>query len=160
MKKIILAVLMFVLIASIGGMGGSAFAEDTPKEVLGWDVTMPFKTGVTAFYFPSDSTFAGGLNTTVLSVRNNNPVNPTLSKITFDLDATVAQEFNENNDTLYGLGFKVNYAQNITSKSGVMFEPSIGVTALRNLKGINTFADVCRDYRFAIYGNVVLYKFR
>jgi hypothetical protein len=155
MRKLVLAVLMFLLVMVFSI---PVFAENAP--VLGWDISMPFKTGVTAFYFPTNSTYAAGVSTTIVSIKNNDPINPVLSKFSFDLDATIAQEFNETNDTLYGLGMKINYEKNMISKTGVTFTPSIGVTALKNLKGVNTGAELVRDYRFAIYGNIVLYKFR
>lgn len=141
---------------------GSAFAADTPAPIVekGWILTMPFKTGVTGFWFPTDNTFAGGLNVTALSVRYISAENPTLSKISLDLDGTVAKEFNVANETLYGIGIKANYAKDMTSKTGVMFEPSIGITALRNLKGITAWQEIFRGYKFAFYGNVVLYKFQ
>ena len=148
--------LAFILVL---GFSLPVFAEDSPVVPLGWSVTMPFKAGVTGFWFPSDNTFAGGVNLTAVSLRYNSPENPTLSKMSLDLDGTLAKEFNETNETLYGLGVKVNYAKDMTSKTGVTFEPSIGVTALRNLKGVEKFSDIFRDYKFAIYGNVVLYKF-
>ena len=157
MKKLILVVIMFLV---IGGMGGSALAEDAPPvEPLGWNLTYFNGTGITAFYFPTDSTIAGGLNTNLSRVSNNDPANPFLSKLSIDLDATIAKEFNEAKDTLYGLGLKLNYAQTMTSKSGIVFEPSIGATALRNMKDIKEFSDAFRNFKFALYGNVVLYKF-
>jgi len=147
MKKILLAVLMILCFAI------PVMAAD------GWNVTMPFETGITAFWFPTDNTIAGGLSETVLRVKYIDANRPILSKFSLDLDGTLAKEVNEAQDTLYGLGFKVNYHVAMTSSSGFTFEPSIGVTALRNLKGINTMSDVFKDYKIAVYGNIVLYKF-
>lgn len=158
MRKLLLAVMSVLLVM---GLSLPVFAEDTPApaEPLGWNLSFFNGTGVTAFWFPTDNTIAGGLNTNLARVKNNDPVNPTLSKISIDLDATIAKEFNEAKDTLYGVGIKVNYAQSITNQSGFAFEPSIGVTALRNMEGINEISDMFRNFKFAVYGNVVLYKF-
>ncbi len=147
MKKILLTVLMILCFTV------PAMATD------GWNVTMPFETGVTAFWFPTDNTIAGGLSETVLRIQYIDVNRPMLSKFSLDLDGTLAKEVNEAQDTLYGLGVKVNYHVVATSSSGITFEPSIGVTALRNLKGINDISDILKDYKIAIYGNVVLYKF-
>jgi hypothetical protein len=163
MRKMLLVLMTLILVMGFslpvfaGNVPTTAAVADAEK---GWILTTPFKTGVTGFWFPTDNTFAGGLNVTALSVRYISAENPTLSKISLDLDGTIAKEFNAANETLYGIGIKANYAKDMTSKTGLMFEPSIGATALRNLKGITGWPDIFRDYRFAIYGTVVLYKFQ
>lgn len=162
MGKLLLVVMSVLLVM---GLSLPVFAEDAPvAEPLGWNASFFNGTGVTAFWFPTDNTIAAGLNTNILRFKNNDPNNPTLSKISFDLDATIAKEFNEAKDTLYGLGVKVNYNQAMTSKTGVVFEPSIGLTALKSFKKtddnkLEKAVDLVRDLKVAIYGNIILYKF-
>ncbi len=117
------------------------------------------KTGATAFWFPSDNTIAYGVSETVLTLKYADVNHPMLSKLSLDLDGTLAQEVNVNKDTLYGIGVKVNYNTAMTNSTGVAFEPSIGITALRNMKGINSLTDIYTDMRMALYGTIVLYKF-
>jgi len=65
-------------------------------------------------------------------------------------------------DKLYhlsGPGLKVNYDVDMVDKSGFTFKPSIGLTTLRNIEGLNMASDILKNWRVAIYGSVVLYKF-
>jgi hypothetical protein len=129
------------------------------EDVQGFSLKSPMETAVTAFYFPSDKTIAGGIAETVLRAKWTDTDFPTLSKITVDLDVNIAKEVNENKDTLYGPGLKVNYDVDMVNDTGFTFKPSIGLTALRNIEGLNTASDILKNWRLAIYGNIVLYKF-
>lgn len=147
------------------GTVGVVQADDAPAtvtkaiETQGFSVTSPMETGITAFYFPSNKTIAGGIAETVLRVKWTDVDFPTLSKITTDLDVNIAKEVNESKGTLYGPGLKLNYDVDMVNDSGFTFKPSIGLTALRNIEGLNTATDVLKNWRLAIYGNIVLYKF-
>ena len=114
------------------------------------NVSMPMETTVTGFWFPTDDTIAVGVNHTVLRVAHSN-----LPKFSLDLDGTLAKEVNEAKDTLAGVGVKVNYHINKTTETGFVFMPSIGLTALKNIKG---FKDIAEDWKLAVYGSVILYK--
>lgn len=155
MKKMMMMMLLIIATAGIG------FADDTviAGDIQGFSITTPFETGVTAFYFPTDKTIAGGISETVLRARWVDTDFPTLSKIAVDLDLNIAKEVNEAGNSLYGPGLKVNYDVDMLNDSGFVFKPSVGITAVRNLKGLNTVADVIKDFRVAIYGSIVLYKF-
>ncbi len=159
MKKIALICMVLMLIAFASCEKPAQAEEIMLVEGQGLSLTMPFETGVTAFWFPSDNTIAGGISETFLRVKYVDVNHPTLSKFSIDLDGTLAQEINEGHDSLYGIGIKVNYKIAMESPTGIAFEPSIGITALRNLRGINVAGDIFRDYKLAIYGNIVLYKF-
>jgi hypothetical protein len=152
MKKLIMLLMVVMLIAT-AGMSYAGEGTD------GFSVTIPLETSVTAFYFPTDNTVAGGIAETVLRVKWTDVDYPTMSKFTLDLDANIAKEVNETKETLYGPGIKVNYDVDEIDKSGVTFKPSIGITALRNAKDLNEAADILKNWRVAIYGNIVLYKF-
>jgi hypothetical protein len=154
MKRI--AIILILAMVALIGLTSISYAED---DAQGWNLTAPFETGVTAFYFPTDSTIAGGVSETVLRIRFVDVNRPILSRLSLDLDGTLAQAVNQDKDTLYGVGFKVNYDINMYGPSGVTFEPSIGITALRNAKNISGLSDLMKDYKIALYGTIVLYRF-
>ena len=154
MKKLLMIVMLLISLLMMLSTG--AFAGDVEK---GFILSYPMETAVTAFYFPTDKTIAGGISETVVRIKYISAENSTLSKIYLDLDGTLAKEFTEAQDSLYGIGIKAKYGVHMTSKTGMAFEPSIGVTALRSLKGINKASDVARNYRLALYGDIVLYRF-
>lgn len=141
MKKIAIMVILAIV-----ALTGTIYASD-------FSVSVPMETGATAYWFPGDNTFAAGVSETVLRMKYAK-----LDKFSLDLDGTLAKEVNADSDTLYGIGCKVNYNIAYTNSSGITFEPSIGVTALRNMKNITKAADLLNDYRIAIYGNMVLYR--
>jgi len=114
------------------------------------NVSMPMETTITGFYFPTDDTIAVGVNHTVLRVAHS-----ALPKFSIDLDGTLAKEVNEAKDTLAGAGVKVNYHINRTTETGFVFMPSIGLTGLKNIK---SFKDIAEDWKLAVYGSVILYK--
>lgn len=151
MKKVAI-ILVIMMLAVFGGT--------ICVNAGGFEITAPFETGVTAFYFPTDNTIAGGVSETVLRLRYNDETHLLLQKLSLDLDGTLAQEINVEKDTLYGLGVKLNYDTEMLSNTGIVFQPSVGVTALRNMKGINTVSDIFREYKIAVYGNIVLYRFQ
>lgn len=125
----------------------------------GFEISTPLETGVTAFWFPEDNTLAGGISFTALRFKYVSPNLPTLSKIAIDLDGTVAKEINETQDTLYGIGAKASYDVDVIDQTGFVFKPSLGITALRDIHGIREAGDLLKDFKFAVYGTVVLYKF-
>lgn len=154
MRKAVISLLLVLLIGIVGCKKAEAM-EGTD----GFSVTVPMETAITAFYFPSDETIAGGIAETVLRVKWVDSAWPTMSKFTLDIDANIAKEINEAKDTLYGPGIKLNYDVDMVNDTGFVFKPSIGITALRSLKGLNSVADIVKDFRLAIYGSIVLYKF-
>ena len=113
-------------------------------------VEFPMETNATAFWFPTDDTFAMGISHTVLRVSH-----PDIPKITLDFDGTLAKEVNADKDNLAGIGVKLAYNIQKVDKSGFAFIPSLGITALNNVKSFKT---VLQDYRIAVYGTVILYK--
>jgi len=143
MKKLIISVLVVMLLMMFVGCK-KAEAND-------FTITVPMETGITGFWFPDDDTIAGGVSLTVMRLQHAQ-----IEKFSLDLDGTLAKEINENKDTLAGIGVKVNYLVGQTNEAGLVFEPSIGVTLLNNVKA---FEDVITGFRVAIYGNIVLYKF-
>ena len=72
-----------------------------------------------------------------------------------DFDGTLAKEVNADKDNLAGIGVKLAYNIQKVDKAGFAFIPSLGITALNNVKSFKT---VLQDYRIAIYGTAVLYK--
>ena len=141
-KRLIISVLVVMLLM----LAGCKKAEASD-----FTITVPMETGITGFWFPDDDTIAGGVSLTVMRLQHAK-----IEKFSLDLDGTLAKEINENKDTLAGIGVKVNYLVGQTNEAGLVFEPSIGVTLLNNVKA---FEDVITGFRVAIYGNIVLYKF-
>lgn len=110
----------------------------------------PMETTVTAFWFPSDDTFAAGISHTVLRLSHSD-----IPKFSLDLDGTLAKEINVNKDNLAGVGVKINYNLQKTDKTGFTFIPSLGITALNNIKSFRT---ILQDYRIAVYGTAIMYR--
>lgn len=132
---------------------GIAYSADE-LFVIGENITikMPMESSAVGMYFPTDETIAVGLSYTAFRIQHTG-----LKDFSLDIDGTVAKEVNENKDTLAGIGLKVNYnVQQVDEETGFVFVPSIGVTALNNIKSFDT---VLQDYRIAIYGTMILYKF-
>ena len=154
MRKTVISLLIILLISFIGCKKAEA-GEGTD----GFKITIPMETSITAFYFPSDSTIAGGIAETILRVKWTDVDYPTASKLTLDIDVNIAKEVNKNKDTLYGPGIKLNYDVDMVNDTGFMFKPSLGLTVLRNTEGLNVSGDVLKNWRLAIYGSIVLYKF-
>ena len=137
MKKILLAVVMVLC------MAGFAQASE-------FSVTMPMETTASGFWFPTDDTIAVGISHTVARLAYSG-----LPKVSLDLDGTLAKEVNEEKDNLAGIGIKINYHVQKATDTGFVFLPSLGVTALTNIKNIK---DVLKDYKIAVYGTMILYK--
>lgn len=116
-------------------------------------VTFPMETGATAFWFPSDGTYAVGLAHTFLRVKYG-----AIPNMQLDVDATVAREVNQDKDTLAGVGVKVGYKPSTGTLTGFAFEPSIGVTALNNWTKSKILSEILQNYRIAIYGTILLYR--
>jgi hypothetical protein len=110
------------------------------------------QTGVTGYWFPQNDTIAVGTFLTVLRVEHSS-----LPLWSIDLDGTLTKEVNENKDTLAGIGLKLNYNVNYTDDTGFVFVPSLGVTVMNSIKSFDT---IVMDFRPAVYGSVVLYKFK
>lgn len=151
MKKIFGVFLLAVLLL----VAGTAQAQEP---VQGLQVTTPFETGITGLWFPGDDTIAGGVNFTAVRVKYCDFDFPTICKIAVDLDGVIAKEVNADKETLYGPGVKVNYDIDMINDTGFTFKPSIGLTFLKNADNFD-MQNVLQDWRFAIYGNVILYKF-
>lgn len=172
MKKILLVMLLTFLTVSFGmhpgpvpsctmshaylfdWMPGNAHAE----EVQGVSVTMPMETGATAFWFPETGTFAAGLSHTFLRVQYTDVDFPTLSRISVDLDGTIAQEVNKDKDTLAGLGIKANFNTTGLTQPGFTFLPSIGLTALNNFEKFHQADDIVDNLEVAVYGTLLQYR--
>ena len=165
MRKIFGVLLLAVLLLGFG----TAQAEETISVTegflnvesmgpVGLQVTTPFETGITGLWFPGDDTIAGGVNFTALRVKYCDFDFLTLCKIAVDLDGVIAKEVNADKETLYGPGIKVNYDIDMINDTGFTFKPSIGLTFLKNADDFD-MKEVLQDWRFAIYGNVILYKF-
>ena len=116
-------------------------------------ITFPQETGVTAFWFPNSGTYAMGLAHTWIRVQHS-----ILPKIQLDGDITIAQEVNQDKDTLLGLGVKVAYKPSKNEITGFAFEPSIGITLLNNFQKFKAFNDIYQNYEAAIYGTLLLYR--
>ena len=134
--------MLLILLVAVLMFAGVAQAEI--------NVSMPMETTATAFWFPTDDTIAVGVSHTVLRVAHTN-----LPKFSLDLDGTLAKEVNEAKDNLAGIGAKINYHVNKATETGFVFVPSVGVTALKNVKNIK---DIAEDWRVAVYGSLILYK--
>lgn len=142
MKKILLALTMFLML-SIPVIIQAGFQLSNPNE-----------TGATGFYFPSDGSMAGGLTYTGLRLKHT-----AITFASLDIDGTLAQKIGENNnDTLAGLGFKVNFYI-VPTKAGWNFLPNIGYTGLANMKDLKLPADLFKNLKGAIYGTLIQYKF-
>lgn len=136
MKKVLLALVMVLMTA--------CFAQAE------FSLTMPMETTASGFWFPTDNTIAVGISHTVARLAYSG-----LPKVSLDLDGTLAKEVNEEKDNLAGIGVKINYHVQKATDTGFVFVPSIGVTALTNIKNIK---DVLKDYKIAVYGTMILYK--
>lgn len=157
------AAMMAILILSALMFAGSALAEDvqtapsapaiTQATEEGFKVTSPFETGAVGFWFPGDGTFAMGLSQTFLRVEHTS-----IPKLSLDLDATIAQEINEGKDTLAGIGAKLNYNVQKVTSTGFVFAPSLGITALNNFAKNKAIKDIAQNFKIAIYGTILLYK--
>lgn len=151
----IFSVLVMLLFA------GSAFAGDqaapsTPTVLWqsnGLLVTSPMETGAVGFWFPGDGAFAAGVAHTFLRVSHS-----AIPKLTLDIDATIAQEVNQDGHTLGGIGAKLGYNVIPPSETGFSFAPSIGITALNDFAKFKTIGDIVGHYRIAVYGTLLLYK--
>ena len=144
MKKHFATYLVFGLITILLVM---FFAVNAKAE---FKVEFPMETNVTGFWFPTDDTFAMGVSHTVLRLSHSD-----IPKVTLDLDGTLAKEVNADKDNLAGVGVKLAYNIQKVDKAGFAFIPSLGVTALNNVKNFKT---MLQDYRIAIYGTLLLYK--
>lgn len=140
MRRILLA--LFMVFALVG----FAQAQETEDDI---SLTFPMETGVTAFWFPDSGTFAGGMTHTVARVSLTQ-----LPDVSLDLDATIAQEFNDDRDTMYGLGLKVNLNVTDIETLGLEVLPNIGVTALNDFAG----DDFMGGFQVAVYGTLLMYK--
>ena len=152
---------VFLVFAFLALFAISSFAADavpaatTDVVVLqtgGFTITSPMETSAVGFWFPGDGTFAAGIAHTVLRARHE-----AVPKLHLDIDGVIAQEVNQDKDTLAGVGFKLAYESNVT-KAGFTFEPSLGLTALNNFAKWKTADDILRNYRVAVYGSLLLYK--
>lgn len=139
MKKLMLS-LLFVLVLCT-----TVWAEFT--------VNMPMETSMTAFWFPSDGVFAMGASHTFLRITHSS-----LPQINFDMDVTIAQEVNQDMDTLGGIGAKIGYKPKDDVKSGLSFEPSLGITFMNNFVKFKKFDEIVANYKFAVYGTILLYR--
>jgi len=143
MKKILLTVLILMFTACF------AYASD-------WSVTSPMETGVTAFYNPGTGAVYGGVNHTILRVQH--------AKVTFatlDVDGTLAQEINEDADTLAGIGVKINSNLLKTkAEPGFNLMPSIGVTAMTNFDKSEFPRGIISKAEVLIYGTVIMYSWK
>lgn len=113
-------------------------------------IEYPAETNVTAFWFPSDNSLAAGVSHTVLRISHTD-----IDKFSLDLDGTLAKEINTEKDNLAGIGIKLSYNITKVDKTGFTFIPSLGITALNNIKSLKT---VLQDYRIAIYGTAIMYR--
>jgi len=118
-----------------------------------FEVTFPMETGATAFWFPSDGTYALGLAHTVIRVTHTS-----IPNIQLDADATIAQEINIDKDTLGGLGIKLGYKPSQGKLIGFAFEPSLGITFLNDFTKFKKVEDIFTNYKIAVYGTVLLYR--
>ena len=116
-------------------------------------VTSPMETAAVGFWFPGNGTFAAGLAHTVLRLS---PVD--MPKLTADIDVTIAQEVNQDKNTLGGIGFKLGYNLMKADKTGFNFIPTIGLTGLNDFQKFKTAKDIIGHYRIAVYGSALLYK--
>ena len=140
MKKLLSLVTVMLVLVSFGiAQAGEGFS-----------ISIPMETTATAFWFPTDDTVAVGISHTVLRAAHSS-----LPSFSLDLDGTLAKEVNEAKDNLAGIGLKVNYHVQKATEAGFVFVPSVGVTALKNVKN---FKDIALDWRVAVYGSVILYK--
>ena len=108
------------------------------------------ETNITGFWFPTDNTFAMGVSHTVLRLSHSD-----IPKVTLDVDGTLAKEINIDKDNLAGVGVKLAYNIQKVDKEGFAFIPSLGITALNNVRKLGS---ILQDYRIAVYGTVILYK--
>lgn len=129
------------------------FAAEVKAEGKQFSVTFPMETGATAFWFPGDGTYAVGLAHTFMRVKY-----AAIPNVQLDVDATVAQEVNQGRDTLAGIGVKVGYKPSAGQLTGFAFEPSLGVTALNNLAKGKAISEILQNYRVAVYGTILLYR--
>lgn len=113
-------------------------------------VEFPMETTITGFWFPSDDTVAAGVSHTALRVSHS-----AVPNFSLDLDGTLAKEINVAKDNLVGIGVKVTYNIKKADTTGFVFMPSVGVTALNNIQNFKT---MFQDYRIAVYGTILLYK--
>ncbi len=58
-----------------------------------------------------------------------------------------------------GIGIKANLnVAEITQK--LTFLPSLGITALNNFEKFRTIEDIIKNYEIAVYGTILLYKWK
>ena len=145
MKKVLIGLALLLITVFVG----NAYAQ----EAEGFRLTFPQETAVTAFWFPSNGVYAGGVAHTFVRIEHSS-----IPKIYLDGDLTVAKEFNNGSDTLAGLGIKVGYKPSATDKTGFAFEPSLGIAVLSNFLKGSTLDALYSNHKLAIYGNVLLYR--
>ena len=124
-----------------------------PAALSGFSITSPMETSAVAFWFPKTGTYAGGVSHTFLRLSHS-----AITFMSLDFDGTLAQEVNQDKDTLVGLGAKANFNTTKNTEKGFKFLPSIGVTALNNFSKFKALKDIVQNYDIAIYGTLLAYR--
>src|SRR5574340_1192442 len=109
-------------------------------------ITSPMETSATAFYFPTDGSYAAGICHTFARVNFTKA-----PKIVVDLDLTAAQSFGNqeagSNPMLLGIGAKIGYTVKKPTTTGFSMIPSIGVTFLNDFAQYKTATDIFTNYK-------------
>jgi hypothetical protein len=159
MKYLKLLIAMTLLLVLMHGFPCAVRAEDTTQNVS-WiekfHLTFPQETNATGFVKPTNGSIYAGLAHTWSRIKHDD-----IKIASLDFDATVATAVSKQEDeadTLYGVGAKVNFHINEArpDKAGFEFLPNIGVTFMTpQLKGIK---DMWEGHQTFIYGTLLTYR--
>ena len=138
MKKIILSIVISIVIILL--LASGAIAQE---------LSFPQETAATGFWFISSDTYAFGISHTAVRLMFPQITN----RISLDLDGTLAREINDNCDTVYGIGVKVNFFTPVERSTGFNFLPSVGLTGMNKLDDMDNIFDL----KWAVYGTLIQY---
>lgn len=146
MKKILMMLILFPLVIGFG------MHPPVPScSIASAEVAFPMETGAVGYWFPNTGAFAVGVSHTFIRVGDDR------IPVTLDLDGTIAQEVNQEENTLGGIGVKANF--NIsTPEKGLSFLPSLGITLLNDFEKFRKAQDILDNYELAVYGTLLMYK--
>ena len=152
MKKIVITFILLLFISFVPQLASAEMEEIIATNEV-FNVIFPMETGAVGFWFPTSGAFAAGVSHTFMRISHSD-----IESISLDFDGTIAQEVNQDKDTLGGIGVKFNFDVLPSDKEGFTFLPSIGVTALNNFAEFKKFDDIMDNYEVAVYGTLLLYR--
>lgn len=144
-KRLIVTLIVLLVCSSF------CYAQEAEK---GFSVTSPMETSAVGFWFPNSGAYAGGVSHTFLRLTHS-----AITWASLDADGTLAQEINQDKDTMWGLGLKGNLSiWKASTEKGFSFLPSIGATAMNNFSKFKTLKDILENYEISVYGTLLMYR--